>query len=41
MSALTVRETLHFAAGLRLPMWMSEDEKMTRAESVSPQLNLW
>ena len=40
MSNLTVRETLHFAAGLRLPMWMSKDEKITRAESVLLQLNL-
>lgn len=37
---LTVRETLHFAAGLRLPIWMSKDEKVHRAESVLLQLNL-
>ena len=37
---LTVRETLHYAAGLRLPIWMSKDEKIHRAESVLLQLNL-
>ena len=31
---LTVRETLGFAAGLRLPKWMSKEEKAKRAEDV-------
>ena len=31
---LTVRETLRFAAGLRLPKWMSKEEKAKRAEDV-------
>ena len=37
---LTVRETLNFAAALRLPIWMSKDEKTARAESVLLDLNL-
>ena len=40
MSTLTVREMLHFAARLRLPLWMSKSEKINRAESVLLQLNL-
>lgn len=37
---LTVRETLHYAAGLRLPSWMSANQKIQSAESVMTQLNL-
>ncbi|KAJ6092503.1 hypothetical protein N7486_007792 [Penicillium sp. IBT 16267x] len=34
MPSLTVRESLRFAAGLRLPIWMSREEKNRRAEEV-------
>lgn len=34
MPSLTVRESLRFAAGLRLPRWMSHEEKNRRAEEV-------
>ena len=37
---LTVRETLYFAAALRLPVWMSKDQKKARAESILLELNL-
>lgn len=37
---LTVRETLRFAAGLRLPRWMSEEEKAKRAEDVLLKMGL-
>lgn len=37
---LTVRETLRFAAGLRLPRRMSEEEKMERAEDVLLKMGL-
>lgn len=37
---LTVRETLRFAAGLRLPKWMSNAEKMKRAEDVLLKMGL-
>jgi ABC-type multidrug transport system ATPase subunit len=37
---LTVRETLRFAACLRLPSWMSKSEKMRRAESILLRLGL-
>jgi ABC-type multidrug transport system ATPase subunit len=40
LPTLTVRETLHFAAGLRLPTWMSKQEKIQRAESVLLKLGL-
>ena len=40
LPTLTVRETLHFAAGLRLPSWMSKQEKIQRAESVLLKLGL-
>ncbi|KAI9816598.1 MAG: hypothetical protein M1827_001730 [Pycnora praestabilis] len=40
LPSLTVRETLHFAAGLRLPSWMSSEEKIQRAESVLLKLGL-
>ena len=37
---LTVRETLGFAAGLRLPRGMSKEEKMKRAEDVLLKMGL-
>ena len=37
---LTVRETLRFAAGLRLPKWMSDEEKMKGAEDVLLRMGL-
>ena len=37
---LTVRETLNFAAALRLPIWMSKVQKKARAQSVLLDLNL-
>lgn len=40
LPTLTVRETLHFAAGLRLPKWMSKEEKIQQAESVLLKLGL-
>jgi ABC-type multidrug transport system ATPase subunit len=40
LPALTVRETLRFAAGLRLPSWMSADEKIRRAEEVLLKMGL-
>ncbi|KAF2834804.1 ABC transporter-like protein [Patellaria atrata CBS 101060] len=40
LPSLTVRETLRFAAGLRLPSWMSKEEKTQRAESVLLKMGL-
>ncbi|KAI9730845.1 MAG: hypothetical protein M1834_005563 [Cirrosporium novae-zelandiae] len=40
MPLLTVRETLHFAAGLRLPSWMSKEEKSRRAEDILLKMGL-
>jgi ABC-type multidrug transport system ATPase subunit len=40
LSSLTVRETLHFAAGLRLPSWMSKQEKHRRAGEVILKMGL-
>ena len=37
---LTVRETLRFAAGLRLPKWISKEEKAKRAEDVMLKMGL-
>lgn len=37
---LTVRENLYFAAGLRLPTYLSKEEKVSRAESVIKKLGL-
>ncbi len=39
-SSLTVRETLHFAARLRLPSFMTYEQKTQRAERVLLQLGL-
>lgn len=40
LPALTVRETLRYAARLRLPAWMSFEEKIRRAEDVLLKLGL-
>ncbi|KAI1746956.1 hypothetical protein F4782DRAFT_468209 [Xylaria castorea] len=40
LPSLTVRETLRFAAGLRLPPWMSKREKYQRAEEVLLKMGL-
>jgi ABC-type multidrug transport system ATPase subunit len=40
LPSLTVRETLRFAAGLRLPQWMSKEDKNRRAEEVLLQMGL-
>ncbi|KAI2627787.1 P-loop containing nucleoside triphosphate hydrolase protein [Hypoxylon sp. NC1633] len=40
LPSLTVRETLRFAAGLRLPKWMSKSEKHQRAEEVLVKMGL-
>ncbi|KAI0460601.1 hypothetical protein F5B21DRAFT_498539 [Xylaria acuta] len=40
LPSLTVRETLRFAAGLRLPAWMSKREKRQRAEEVLLKMGL-
>ncbi|KAI1773135.1 P-loop containing nucleoside triphosphate hydrolase protein [Hypoxylon cercidicola] len=40
LPSLTVRETLRFAAGLRLPAWMRKSEKYQRAEEVLVKMGL-
>lgn len=40
LPSLTVRETLRFAAGLRLPSFMSTEEKYRRAEEVLMKMGL-
>lgn len=40
MPSLTVRESLRFAAGLRLPRWMSKEEKNQRAEEILMKMGL-
>lgn len=40
LPSLTVRETLRFAAGLRLPSFMSKEEKNRRAEGVLLKMGL-
>lgn len=40
LSSLTVRETLHFAAGLRLPSFMTKEQKTQRAEDVLFKMGL-
>lgn len=40
LPSLTVRETLHFAAGLRLPRFLSRAEKNARAEAVLLKMGL-
>ncbi|KAK2763762.1 hypothetical protein FQN54_009379 [Arachnomyces sp. PD_36] len=40
MPSLTVRESLRFAAGLRLPSWISTEEKNQRAEEILLKMGL-
>jgi ABC-type multidrug transport system ATPase subunit len=40
LASLTVRETLRYAAGLRLPKWMSKNQKMERAEEILLKMGL-
>lgn len=40
LPSLTVRETLHFAAGLRLPAFMTKEQKVRRAEDVLLKMGL-
>jgi ABC-type multidrug transport system ATPase subunit len=40
MPSLTVRESLRFAAGLRLPRWMTRMEKNRRAEDILMKMGL-
>ncbi|KAJ5235275.1 uncharacterized protein N7469_004443 [Penicillium citrinum] len=40
MPSLTVRESLRFAAGLRLPGWMSREDKNRRAEDILYKMGL-
>ncbi|QSZ31132.1 hypothetical protein DSL72_000695 [Monilinia vaccinii-corymbosi] len=40
LPSLTVRETLHFAAGLRLPPFMTKEQKTRRAEDVLLKMGL-
>ncbi|OJD30008.1 abc transporter [Diplodia corticola] len=40
LACLTVRETLRFAAGLRLPSWMSKEEKNKRADDILLKMGL-
>ena len=40
LASLTVRETLRYAAGLRLPKWMSKDQKIQKAEEILLKMGL-
>ncbi|KAF1848479.1 ABC transporter-like protein [Cucurbitaria berberidis CBS 394.84] len=40
LASLTVRETLRYAAGLRLPKWMSKEQKVQRAEEILLKMGL-
>lgn len=40
LASLTVRETLRYAAGLRLPKWMSKEQKIQRAEEILLKMGL-
>ncbi|KAJ4992514.1 ABC transporter [Stagonosporopsis vannaccii] len=40
LASLTVRETLRYAAGLRLPKWMSRQQKMQKAEEILLKMGL-
>ncbi|KAF1945804.1 P-loop containing nucleoside triphosphate hydrolase protein [Clathrospora elynae] len=40
LASLTVRETLRYAAGLRLPKWMSKEQKAQRAEEILLKMGL-
>jgi ABC-type multidrug transport system ATPase subunit len=40
LASLTVRETLRYAAGLRLPKWMSKQQKLQKAEEILLKMGL-
>jgi ABC-type multidrug transport system ATPase subunit len=40
LASLTVRETLRYAAGLRLPKWMSKQQKVQKAEEILLKMGL-
>ncbi|CAN9465310.1 unnamed protein product [Alternaria alternata] len=40
LASLTVRETLRYAAGLRLPKWMSREQKTQKAEEILLKMGL-
>jgi ABC-type multidrug transport system ATPase subunit len=40
LASLTVRETLRYAAGLRLPKWMSAEQKARKAEEILLKMGL-
>ncbi|KAF2661680.1 P-loop containing nucleoside triphosphate hydrolase protein [Lophiostoma macrostomum CBS 122681] len=40
LASLTVRETLRYAARLRLPKWMSKEQKLRRAEDIILKMGL-
>lgn len=40
LASLTVRETLRYAAGLRLPKWMSKQQKTQKAEEILLKMGL-
>ncbi|KAF3051314.1 hypothetical protein E8E11_005378 [Didymella keratinophila] len=40
LASLTVRETLRYAAGLRLPKWMSKQQKLQKAEDILLKMGL-
>ncbi|KAF1963513.1 ABC transporter-like protein [Byssothecium circinans] len=40
LASLTVRETLRYAAGLRLPKWMSKEQKVQKAEETLLKMGL-
>jgi ABC-type multidrug transport system ATPase subunit len=40
LASLTVRETLQYAAGLRLPKWMSKEQKTQKAEEILLKMGL-
>ncbi|EMD97274.1 hypothetical protein COCHEDRAFT_110221 [Bipolaris maydis C5] len=40
LASLTVRETLRYAAGLRLPKWMSKEQKIQKAEEILLKMGL-
>lgn len=40
LASLTVRETLRYAAGLRLPKWMTKEQKIQKAEEVLLKMGL-
>ncbi|KAF2878078.1 ABC transporter-like protein [Massariosphaeria phaeospora] len=40
LASLTVRETLRYAAGLRLPKWMSKEQRIQKSEEVLLKMGL-